>query len=90
MSLSKSDLAKIGLQDRVLFCRSSGLKSAHVLDRKARTDNLQGVVHLGKGLLRLREEAKHNRSAEITLIFVIVHLQDLLKRQGIYTVTEIW
>jgi len=53
------------------------------------TSHVHGVLHLDKGLLGLLKEAKDNGLAEFALLLVVVHLQDLLKGQGIDTVAEI-
>jgi len=50
----------------------------------------QRLLHLLKRLLRLLKEAKHNALAELALLLIIIHLQDLLKRQGIDAVPQVW
>lgn len=50
----------------------------------------QRLLHLLKRLFRLLKEAKHNALAELALLLVIIHLQDLLKRQGIDAVPQVW
>jgi len=52
--------------------------------------NVQGVLHLDKGLLGLLKEAKDNGLAELALILVVIHLQDLFEGEGIDAVAEIW
>lgn len=52
--------------------------------------NSQCIVHLLEGLLGLLEEAEDNRLAELPVILIIIHLQDLLKGYGIDAVAEIW
>lgn len=51
--------------------------------------NLQSIVHLGEGLLGLLKEAKDDRAAELALILVVVHLQDLLEGHGINAVAQV-
>jgi hypothetical protein len=41
-------------------------------------------------LLSLLEESKHDRSAELAFVFIVIHLQNLLKGQGIDAVAKIW
>jgi hypothetical protein len=50
---------------------------------------LQGVVHLGEGLLGLLEEAKDDGPAELALVLVVVHLQDLLEGHGVDAVAQV-
>jgi hypothetical protein len=38
----------------------------------------------------LLKESKDDRSTKVALIFVIIHIQDLLEGQSIDTVAEIW
>lgn len=51
--------------------------------------NLRSVIHLGKRLLGLLKESKDSSSTEYALIFVIVHIQDLLEGQNIDTAMEL-
>jgi hypothetical protein len=44
---------------------------------------LQSIIHLLEGLLGLFEEAKNNRAGELAIVFIIVHLEDLLESDGI-------
>lgn len=50
---------------------------------------LQCIIHLNKGFFSLGKEAKHNGAAKIALIFVVIHLQDLLEGEGVDAVTQI-
>ena len=51
--------------------------------------HLQCVLHLDEGLLGLLEEAEDDGAAELAIILVVVHLEDLLKGQGIDAITQI-
>jgi hypothetical protein len=53
------------------------LKDAHVL------------IHLVKCAVGLLEEVEDNTSAEISLIFIVVHLEDLLKGCDIDVVAKV-
>lgn len=44
---------------------------------------LQVRVHLDEGRLRLREEVVHKTLAELALVLVIVHFEDLLKSRAV-------
>lgn len=50
---------------------------------------LQSVVHLGEGLLGLLKKSKHDGPAELALVFVVIHLQDLLKCHGIDAIAQV-
>ena len=52
--------------------------------------NSQCVIHLFESLLGLLKEAEHNRSAELAVVLIIIHLQDLLEGHGINAVAEVW
>lgn len=54
-----------------------------------RMESLQGRVHLLEGSVGLLEESVDDAPAELPLLFVVVHLQDLLERNLIYAVTEV-
>ena len=51
--------------------------------------DLQGVVHLGEGLLGLLKETKDNGPAERVPLLLVIHLQDLLKRRHIDAVAQV-
>jgi hypothetical protein len=46
-------------------------------------------LHLLERLLSLVKETKDDRSAELAILFVVIHLQDLLKGQGIDAVAKV-
>lgn len=41
-------------------------------------------------MLSLLEESKHDRSTELAFVFIVIHLENLLKGQGIDAVAKIW
>jgi hypothetical protein len=51
--------------------------------------NLQRIVHLLECLLSLLKETKDNGPGELAIIFLVVHLQDLLKGHGIDAISQV-
>src|ERR1700693_6084205 len=51
--------------------------------------NLQRIVHLLECSLGLLKETKDNGPGELAIIFLVVHLQDLLKGHGIDAVSQV-
>jgi hypothetical protein len=51
--------------------------------------NLQRIVHLLECLFSLLEEPKDDGPGELAIVFVVVHLEDLLKCHGIDAISQI-
>lgn len=51
--------------------------------------HLQCVLHLDEGLLSLLEESEDNGATELAIVLIIVHLENLLKGQGIDAVAQV-
>jgi hypothetical protein len=58
-------------------------------DILGRSDS-HSIIHLGERLFGLIEESKHDRSAILALIILIIHFQYLLEAHSIDNVAEIW
>lgn len=80
--MAEEPLRKWPSSERVLRSRcslrrvSGGLLAVHC----GRRPDLQVGVHLDKGTLGLGKEVVHDALAELALLLVLVHLEDLLKR----------
>jgi hypothetical protein len=51
--------------------------------------NLQRIVHLLECLFSLFEEPKDDGPGELAIVFVVIHLEDLLKGHGIDAISKV-
>jgi hypothetical protein len=52
--------------------------------------HLQRIIHLLECLLSLLKETKDDRPGKFAIIFLVIHLQNLLKRYGIDAFAKVW